>query len=81
MAITVLLHINNEEPILGEIDRLPSPSDTILIVNNPRMKDGKDIRNLAANVTTVFWPMTRMTFVEVMPTDQEEEVVGFVRER
>jgi len=81
MAIPVLLHIANEDPVLGELEKMPGPTDTIIVVQNPRLKDGKDLRNLAANVTTVIWPMSRMTFIEIMPTDQEEEVVGFVRER
>lgn len=35
MAITVIIHILNEDPIVGEIEELPSLSDTVLSVQNP----------------------------------------------
>jgi len=80
MAFTLLLHINNEDPILCEVEHLPAMTDTIIVGKNPRLKDGKDLRNLFPNVTTVIWPINRMNFVEVIPTDEEEKVISFVRE-
>ena len=81
MAITVILHIANEEPIVGEVDELPSGADTSIIIQNPRRRDGKDIPNLSSNsVTTVIFPMSRMTFIEVIPSEEEEKVFGVVRE-
>jgi hypothetical protein len=80
MAFSVLIHIANEEPILAEMEKLPAPTDTMIIAQNPRMRDGKDLRYLAQNVTTVVWPVSRLTFLEVLPSEQEEKVVGFVRE-
>ena len=80
MAFTVLIHIANEQPILAEMEKLPAPTDTIIIVQNPRMRDGKDLAFLAQNVTTVVWPVSRLTYLEVLPSEQEEKVVGFVRE-
>jgi hypothetical protein len=79
MAFTVLIHIANEQPILAEMEKLPAP-DTIIIVQNPRGRDGKDLTFLAQNVTTVVWPVSRLTYLEVLPSEQEEKVVGFVRE-
>ena len=43
MAISVILHISGEEPIIGEIDEMPNPGDVILNVRNPRRRDGKDL--------------------------------------
>ncbi len=80
MAYTLLLHIANEEPTLVEVEKLPEPADIIIIGMNPRRRDGKDLPNVSPNVTTVIWPMSRMTFVEVMPSGEEEKVVSFVRE-
>lgn len=80
MSITLLLHINNEDPIMIEADHLPAPTDTIIVGRNPRLRDGKDLRNLAPNVTTVIWPLSRMIFIEIIPTDDEEKVISFVRE-
>ncbi|MEK7441990.1 MAG: hypothetical protein AAB571_11160 [Chloroflexota bacterium] len=79
-TITVLLHIANEEPTMCELDQMPSLNDTIVIGKNPRKRDGKDMANILPNVTTVIWPMSRMTFIEIVPTDDDQKVISFVRE-
>ncbi|MEK6575138.1 MAG: hypothetical protein AABZ58_12595 [Chloroflexota bacterium] len=80
MSITLLLHINNEDPILCEVDHMPTLTDVVIIGRNPRRRDGKDVPNIQPNVTTVIWPINRLVFVEIMPTDEEEKVISFVRE-
>lgn len=80
MTLTVLIHIANEDAVVGEIDELPSPTDVSLRVQNPRKRDGKDLQFLQNDVTTVIWPLTRISFIEVLPSGTEEKVVGFVRE-
>lgn len=80
MPISVLIHIANEEPILGEIEEMPNITDTLLVVQNARRRDGKDVSYLAENVTTVIWPWSRLNFVEIMPSEDEDEIIGFVRE-
>jgi len=77
---TVLIHILNEDPVLGEVENLPALTDTIIIVNNPRKRDGKDLANVVQNVTTVIWPITRCAFIEVIPGEDEEQIISFVRE-
>ena len=77
---TVLIHISNEDPILGEVESLPTTNDQSIKVKNPRRRDGKDLHYLQANVTQVIWPMGRISFIEIIPGDQEEQIIGFVRE-
>jgi hypothetical protein len=77
---TVLVHISNEDPILGEIQTLPEPLDQIIKIKNPRRRDGKDLHYLQANVTEVIWPIARIAFIEIIPGDQEDQIIGFVRE-
>lgn len=77
---SVLVHLQNEDPVLGEIDALPSTTDTLLLVKNPRRRDGKDLHFLEANVSSVYWPMHRINFIEVLPSGEEEEIISFVRE-
>ena len=80
MPHNIIIHVAGEEPILGEVDELPSTTDSMIAVNNPRRIDGKDLHYLAENVVTVFWPVSRINFVEVVPTREEETIIGFVRE-
>ena len=77
---TVLIHIANEDPVLGEIEQLPGPSDQSILVKNPRRRDGKDLPFLQANVTDVIWPIIRISFIELIPGSDEEQIIGFVRE-
>lgn len=80
MPISIVLHVENEAPIVGEVEEMPSPSDRLIVVNNPRRRDGKDLHYLDSNVVTVMWPVARLTFIEVLPSEEEERIIGFVRE-
>ncbi len=77
---TLIIHISNEDPVLGEVDELPSPTDLMPTVKNPRRRDGKDISYIDANVMTVIWPISRINFIEVVSSGDEEEIISFVRE-
>lgn len=77
---TLLLHIMNEDPILGECENLPGVSDYLIMLKNPRKRDGKDLIYLDPNVTQVYWPITRINFIEIVPTGEDDEIISFVRE-
>lgn len=77
---SVIIHIQNEDPVLGEIDELPAASALLVIVKNPRRRDGKDLPYIDMNVNTVIWPTSRINFIEVLPSGEEEEIISFVRE-
>jgi len=66
--------------VVGEVEELPSTTDTLIIINNPHMRDGKDVPYLAESATTVFWPVDKLNFIEVLAGKEEEEIIGFVRE-
>ena len=80
MAMTVIVHIRNAEPMLAEIEDFPDSADTTIKLSNPRQRDGKDLIFLEHNVVTVYWPWSEIAFVEILPGDTGEEVVSFVRE-
>ena len=78
---SVVLHISGEEPIVGEIDEMPQVDDTILIVKNPRRRDGKELTYLTTNdIAYVIWPWSKINFLEILPSEEEESIFGFVRE-
>ncbi len=80
MAYTMILHIAGEMPIMGEVEELPKATDTLLIVSNPRLRDGKDIHYLEHNVVKVIWPIDKITLIEILESEEEEHLIGFVRE-
>jgi len=77
---TLLIHMLNEDPVMGEVEELPSITDALIYIKNPRRRDGKDLAYLEQNVTQVIWPMHRITYIEIIPGGEEEEIISFVRE-
>ncbi|HEX2991226.1 MAG TPA: hypothetical protein VHO49_11140 [Anaerolineales bacterium] len=80
MPYTVILHISGEPSIVGEVEDLPKPADTIITVSNPRLRDGKDVHYLEHNVVKVIWPLEKLALIEVLESEEEENLIGFVRE-
>lgn len=76
---TVIVHIQNDDPVLGEIDQLPESSASTVLVRNPRKRDGKDLSYLDANVSNVIFPIWRINFIEILSESEEEEIITFVR--
>jgi hypothetical protein len=77
---TVIIHVSNEDPVMGELDSLPSSTDTIVSLKNPRKKDGKDIKTMEANVSVVIYPIAKLNYIEVVSSESDEEIITFVRE-
>ena len=80
MAYTVIVHLAGEASIVGEIEELPKNADTIITISNPRLRDGKDLHYIEPNVTKVIWPFTKISFIELLESTEEETLIGFVRE-
>ena len=80
MPYTVLIHVLNEEAVVGEIDELPSPSDQVLIVNHIRYRDGRQLSYVLPETDTVIYPWMRIHCIEIMPGEEKEEIVSFIRE-
>ena len=80
MAYTLILHVSGDVPVTGDVEELPKPTDTIIVLSNPRQRDGKDLHYLEPNVVKVIWPIDRVTLIEVLESEEEEKIIGFVRE-
>lgn len=80
MPYSVILHISGETSIAGEIEEIPKPTDNMIIVINPRQKDGKDLHYIEHNVVRVIWPLAKVSFIEILESADEEKIIGFVRE-
>jgi hypothetical protein len=80
MPHTLYIHIANAEPVLLDVQDIPTPADTCIVGTNPRRRDGKDVDFILGEVNTVVFPLHRINYVEVMPSGEEEEIITFVRE-
>ena len=80
MAKTIILHLTGEDPVVADIDQEPQPGDLFLKVSNMRKRDGKEVPYLQSGVQSVIFPWHRITFVEMMPSEEERSnVVDFFR--
>jgi len=80
MAYPIIIHIAGEQAIAGEVEELPKPTDTLLTVLNPRLRDGKDLHYIEQNAVKVIWPIDKITLIEVLESGGEDKIIGFVRE-
>jgi len=80
MPHTVLIHILNEEAVVGEIENVPEPTDQVLVVSNLRYRDGRDVSYILPETNTVVYPWTRIHCVEILTGEEEEEIISFIRE-
>jgi hypothetical protein len=80
VAYTLVAHISNTDPVVGEVDELPAANATMIMLKNPRKMDGKDLHFLSEKSTMVYWPVDKVNFLEVLGSETEEEIIGFVRE-
>ncbi len=80
MQQSVILHMLDEEQIIGEVDALPNTADRFMILSHPRRRDGIRLDTLQEGVTAVLIPWHRIQMVEFLPEADIENVIGFVRE-
>ena len=79
MATTVIVHVMGEDPFVAEVEELPQPSDQSLTLLNPRRRDNKPLHYLERETISVIFPLHRINFVEITPSQDTEEVDLFFR--
>jgi hypothetical protein len=80
MAIEVILHLLNEDPVLAEIEELPNPTHQSVYLTNPRRRDGRPLHYVTEGARGLIFPWSRISFIEVMGGEEAEEVEEFFRE-
>ncbi len=77
MAYMLLVHLANEDPIVLETEDLPAENATCIIGMHPRRRDNKEVHFILPDVTQVIFPMSRINFIEVLPSAEEETLKSF----
>lgn len=91
MAVRAIVHLFGEEAVTGDLDEMPNPRDTYVMLRNLRKKDGKELSYIADGATAFLYSWSRITFIELLgelPGAQRSEttkpagttVLGFFRE-
>jgi hypothetical protein len=80
MAYRIQVHIANDDPVVLEVDELPTPEAQFIIGINPMRRDGKDVPYILREVNQVIFPIWRINFIQILPSEEQEQLETFVRE-
>lgn len=71
MAITVIVHVQGGDAVVGEVDELPDPHANYVVVTNVRTRDGKQVIYVDREATRVIFPWHRISFLETLPSEED----------
>ena len=77
MSITVIVHVQGGDAMLGEIEEMPDPTANYVTITNVRTRDGKPIVYIERDATRVMFPWHRISFLETLPSEEDQEEVEF----
>lgn len=66
MHQSVIVHIVGEEPIEGQIEELPQPHATFLMLKHPQKKGGRDLGWLHYHTTMLLISFAQISSVEII---------------
>ena len=65
MSFQVIVHIQDDNPFVADIDELPSPTATTITFKHPRTREQRQVPWVAGPVQSVIFPLSRILFMEV----------------
>lgn len=81
MAIQVVIHLLNDEPFVAEMEELPPPGATYVMLTNPRTREGKHVQWVTNGAFRFMYPFSRISFIEIMMSAQDRDIEPFYRDR
>jgi hypothetical protein len=61
----VVIHLNNEQPVLADLFEIPSPRDIAVLCTNLRTPDGKRPVFIDQTDSTFLLPLAHIRFIEI----------------
>lgn len=75
MARTVIIHLLNQDPIVADMEMLPNENSAFVTFTNPRLRDEKNVGWATPGARSFIFPWSRINFIEVMTSKEEESNV------
>lgn len=70
----VVIHLMGEQPLLADLEALPTPTDACLVCTNLRLTSGLRPAFVHHTESTFLFPLVHVRFVEIPPGVLGEEV-------
>jgi hypothetical protein len=80
MTYQLQVHIAGDDPVVIDVEELPDTNAQWIIGTNPRRRDQKEVAYILREVNQIMLPINRINFIQILPSEQEEEIPTFVRE-
>jgi hypothetical protein len=82
VARSVIIHLLDQDPVVADMEELPTANASCVFFTNPRRRDGKPVGWVTAGAVAFVFAMSRINFIEVMTSDEDrDKVVEFYRGR
>ena len=69
-SIKVIVYVENEEPFTADMDAVPPPHSTHILVRNPQTREGRSVGWISRGARAILFPMSRIMFIEVIRDDE-----------
>lgn len=70
--IEVCVKLDGVELIYCDIEKIPSATDTLLVMHDPRLRGDKDVPFLNEESKRMIVPIQRILYIEVLDVDAED---------
>ena len=71
MSERVVIHVQNEEPFIADMEGMPPVNATYVQFSNPRTREGRQVPWATAGTTGYVFPMSRISFIEILVNSEE----------
>lgn len=80
MRLAAVIHLVDDDPILCELDGMPTTGAQFVTVHQARRRDGRTTPFLEGPNDTVLIAWHRISYIQMLPQGGVDNVIGFVRE-
>ena len=69
MIRNAVIHLTGEQPIVADLEQMPSTTDVGILCTNVRYVDGKKPNFIDHTLSTFLFPMAHVRFIEISAPD------------